>query len=248
MEKNLAAKIDISYFDLRLIAIIAMFIDHLGYIFFPDAIWMRIVGRLAFPIFAFQIAEGFSYTSDFVKYCNRLFVFAFISEIPYNLMINPNMPINPFRQNVLWTLLLGLLAIKAIDEVRKLNISGVSKCLICGIITIAAYFVGVHFNLDYYGAGVLTVIVFYFGRNVEHGKIFEFLGMFYINFTILSAGKTMFFINGQRMYFSIQAFAILALIPIWLYKGNKGYSSKLWHKFCYWFYPAHMMILALIGR
>ena len=62
MEKN---RLDLSAFDLKLLAMAAMLADHIGYLFFPQALWMRCVGRLAFPIFAFQVAEGWCFPIRF---------------------------------------------------------------------------------------------------------------------------------------------------------------------------------------
>ena len=69
MEKN---RLDLSAFDLKLLAMAAMLADHIGYLFFPQALWMRCVGRLAFPIFAFQVAEGWYRTCNRRRYFLRL--------------------------------------------------------------------------------------------------------------------------------------------------------------------------------
>ena len=69
---------------LKLIAILSMLIDHVGKLFFPNILFLQIVGRLAFPIFAFFIAEGFYYTRNKVKYFFTILVFAVIAQIPYN--------------------------------------------------------------------------------------------------------------------------------------------------------------------
>ena len=75
-----------SSFVLKIIACFTMFIDHVGYLIFNgDSSWFNYVGRLAFPIFAFQISEGYIHTHDVKKYLLRLILFAFISQIPFLL-------------------------------------------------------------------------------------------------------------------------------------------------------------------
>ena len=75
-----------SAFVLKIIAIITMFIDHIGYIFSNGKIsYFNYIGRLAFPIFAFQISEGYLHTKNLKKYFLRLFLFALISQIPFML-------------------------------------------------------------------------------------------------------------------------------------------------------------------
>ena len=74
---------------LKLIAMISMVSDHVGDSFFPDQIWMRIIGRMALPIFAFCTAEGFIHTHDRMKYLRRMGIFALISEIPFDLTTPP---------------------------------------------------------------------------------------------------------------------------------------------------------------
>ena len=70
---------------LKWIAVLTMVIDHVGAILFPDQIWMRVIGRVAFPIYAYCLAEGFRYTSDYRRYLGRLALFAILSEIPFDL-------------------------------------------------------------------------------------------------------------------------------------------------------------------
>ena len=73
------SRLDLSALDLKLLAMAAMLVDHMGYLLFPTAMWMRYVGRLAFPIFAFQIAEGWYRTHDREKYTLRLLICAVVS-------------------------------------------------------------------------------------------------------------------------------------------------------------------------
>ena len=75
----------ISAFVLKIIAVITMTIDHSGYLIFGGSSFMNFIGRIAFPIFAFQITEGYTHTHNLKKYFLRLFAFALISQIPFML-------------------------------------------------------------------------------------------------------------------------------------------------------------------
>ena len=92
----------INTFTLKLIAILSMTIDHIGYLLFPKVTLLRIVGRIAFPIFAYLIAEGFVHTGDVKKYLLRLGIFAILSEIPYDLVISGNV-LDLEQQNIFFT-------------------------------------------------------------------------------------------------------------------------------------------------
>lgn len=95
---------------LKVVAIVAMVIDHAGYIFFGNMEILRIIGRIAFPIFAYQIAQGYFYTSNRKKYMFRLWIFALISQIPYTLLFETT------DLNILFTLLLALFVIDRMDK------------------------------------------------------------------------------------------------------------------------------------
>lgn len=71
---------------LKLIAVLAMVVDHLGYLFFPEQEWMRALGRLAMPIFGFAIARGFYYTRDSKSYLLRMALLAIVSQLPFMLL------------------------------------------------------------------------------------------------------------------------------------------------------------------
>lgn len=105
-----------SSFVLKMIAVFSMCFDHFGYLFSAGNFsFYNLIGRLAFPIFAFQISEGYTHTRDLNKYFWRLFLFAVISQIPFNLFeyaFGFDLSLNIF-----FTLLLGLTAIFAYDKI-----------------------------------------------------------------------------------------------------------------------------------
>ena len=101
-------------FVLKIIALISMLSDHLGYIIFGRFSFMNCIGRLAFPIFAFSITEGFNHTKNLKKYLYRLSIFAIVSQIPFMLFMSTFT--SRFSLNILFTLLLGLIAISIYDK------------------------------------------------------------------------------------------------------------------------------------
>ncbi|MBQ2453108.1 MAG: hypothetical protein II497_01520, partial [Lachnospiraceae bacterium] len=102
---------------LKLIAVVSMLIDHTGDVLFPGQLWLRYIGRLAFPIYCFLIVEGFIHTRNVMKYMARLLVFGIVSEIPFDLAFFGEISY-PGYQNVFWTLLLGLMSIYMMSLVK----------------------------------------------------------------------------------------------------------------------------------
>ena len=228
---------------LRVIAVILMLSDHIWATYMSLGNWMTYIGRMAFPIFAFQIAEGFIHTSNFKKYALRLLGFALITEIPFNLFYSSRW-FNPYHQNVLFTLLLGLLAIKVIDEAKK-NKTGkmIARSALWLVLICVASTLGF---VDYGFLGVLTVVMFYVLRDFPFAWAFQLVAMVLINIVFFEGQVFPFEILGKIVEIPSQGFAVFSLIPIWLYGGKKGKSSKVMQYGFYAFYPVHMLILYLI--
>ena len=223
-------------FHLKLIAICTMFIDHMGYTLFPGVLWLRCVGRVAFPIFCFLIAEGCVYTHDRKKYALRLLAFALLSEIPFNLMTGGGVW-NPYDQNVLWTLLLGALVCWLVDW--ALQKRTVWAFLLTGVAMAAAYLLLEIGNTDYGGWGMLLVVMFYAVHRAPSGAPSKM--------TAQAFGLAFFSLAVMGGYISIELWSLVALIPIWLYNGQRGFSNKAVQYGFYAFYPVHILILSLIS-
>ena len=228
---------------LRLVAVLLMISDHVWATTMSFGNWMTYIGRMAFPIFDFQIAEGFIHTKDFKKYALRLLAFGLVSEIPFNLFYSSRW-FNPYHQNVMFTLLLGLLAIRVIDNLKKdISAKNIGKSVLWLLL------IGIGGTLgfvDYGFLGVLTVVMFYLCRGYRFTPILQLIGMILINIVFFEGQVFIFEVFGKTLEIPSQGFAVFALIPIWLYNGKKGKSSKALQYGFYAFYPVHMLILYLI--
>lgn len=238
-------KFNLSASSLKIIAMLAMILDHTCHMLMPQHLWMSGIGRIAFPIFAFLLVEGFYETRDLDKYTFRLFIFALISEIPFNLAFSKKL-FNPLHNNVMWTLLIGLITLKYLHIARKhKNPSDriFSILIILGIsLAISAFS-----NIDYGYKGILMILLFYTFRQPSFkNMLMQALGMIIINYFIM--GKFSYYIDilGLSILVVHQAFALLALPLIWTYQGRKGLKSRYFKWFNYWFYPAHLLILVII--
>ena len=228
---------------LKIIAIILMLLDHLWGTIIPGNQWMTLIGRMAFPIFAFLIVEGFFHTSDLKKYMKRLFIFGLISEIPFNLIYTGSI-IFPFHQNVMFTLLLGLLIINEIDKLKnnkeiKKKIIPILKIFLFLLISIIGF-------VDYGVTGVLTIVVFYLFRGFKLAWIGQLISLILLYIVFFEGQSVILNIFNHEYFLPLQSIGILSLIFIWLYNGEKGKNNKLIKYLFYSFYPVHMLVIYLI--
>lgn len=192
---------------------------------------MRIVGRLAFPIFAFLITEGVNHTTNIKKYLLRLGIFALISEIPFHLLVHGSLPLWEWRtyflseRNVFFTLFLGaamLSGMKLVDE--KAYRIPADILIILGCCLIACLI-----DSDYSAGGILIILTFYCFKNNR-------LALFISQLAIYGL-----------FYGGLQTFAILSLIPIIQYNGQRG-AYRPWMKWAFYaFYPLHLTLLGFIS-
>lgn len=229
-------------FHLKLLAIVTMLIDHIGYVFYWGlgqwSTYFRIVGRLAFPIFCFLLVEGFVHTRSRRNYVLRLALFALISEPFFDLAFHRAW-YWPGSQNVFFTLLIGFLVLWALEYFER-NLIGWLLCLL-------GCLVAQRLHTDYRYIGVLFILVFYLLRN-RRGM--AMLAMCLVDLLAGNRLETALMWIQQThslsclryfpLEFRIQDAAVLAIFPILLYNGEKGRGMK-W--FFYVFYPAHLLLL-----
>lgn len=231
---------------LKLLAMGLMLLDHLWATVVPGNNWMTYAGRLAFPIFAFQAAEGSRRTSSFRNYALRLLIWGFLSEIPFNLMYSGRF-LNPFHQNVIFTLLLGILLYRCAGQswsaltekkIRKflLYLTGIFGCLLGGLIGFP----------DYGLTGVLTTAMFCCFSDRKYVNLFRTVCLFLL-FEVFFKGEILLIpAFGTVLEIGKEALGILAIIPIMLYNGEKGRGGRVMQWLGYAFYPVHMVVLHLI--
>ena len=205
-------------FQLKCIAIVSMALDHTGAVLYPSQIWLRCLGRIAFPIFCFLIMEGFFHTHDVRRYMGRLGVFALISEIPYDLAFR-GVPLEYAHQNVFFTLLIGIGMVVLLERNREWPVKAV--------ILLLAMWLAVLIRSDYNFRGVLLIFVFY----IFHESRW---------LAVTAGGLWNFLYQGV-----IQKYGVLSVLPLALYNGERGRKMKY---FFYIFYPAHLLLLYGISR
>lgn len=227
-------RLSLSGTQLKYIACISMLIDHfaasvltIGLLqsgraaqeVWSPVIWgMRMIGRLAFPIYCFLLVEGFQHTHDFWKYAKRMLLFALVSELPFDWAFYQGIYFG--HQNVYFTLFLGLLAMEALEKFRikeggptVQGILGAAACVvIAGII-----------RCDYDVMGLALILALYLSRR-EH--------------------KTQC-ITGA-VFSAFEPVAPLAFLLVWLYHGERGHCSRAEQWGFYLFYPVHILILGAI--
>lgn len=234
----------INALELKLLAMALMLCDHMWATVLPDIGWISNLGRLAFPIFAFQIVEGFYQTHDRKKYIRRMLVFALISEIPFDLMTS-GVWFYPFHQNVMVTFLIGLLMLSWMERVRGTLWKYLLVSAICAALSIV---LGSIVMADYFQFGLLTVLLFYWTRNWKYGWVIQLAGMIWIHGIYMGSLELTMHLFGQTFVIPQQGLAVLSLIPIWMYNGKQGYHSKPVQYACYAFYPVHMLILYFLRQ
>ncbi|MDR2904216.1 MAG: conjugal transfer protein TraX [Clostridiales bacterium] len=251
-ETGMRPKLSVTSFQLKMIALITMIIDHAGIFFMGyqdvDLMSMRVIGRLSFPIYAFLIAEGCHHTRDMKKYILRLFVFALISqsvfyagqiffETTFVGYYNPFFELSEF--NVFFTLLFGAVSVFAFERLRKYAkdqyffIYAAALLPFCAAMAVAEYF-----GFDYGAIGVLLIFTVYVSKQrlLQIAILFAGILALYFEFMLIPAS-----LAGVQLL--IPYAGMISLVLIYFYNGQRGKRLK-WA--FYIAYPAHFVVLGLL--
>lgn len=219
--------------QLKIIAMVCMALDHIGLLFFPNEEIFRILGRIAFPIFAYMIAEGCRYTKNRAKYLGLIAAMAVAFQVVYFVAMQS------LYQGILVTFSLAIITIYAIDGILKSKKLWTILASVASLAFVAAFvfvlpslLTGTDFDIDYGLWGILLPLAVYYLPN----RLWRTVGMALlllaraIHYTVFPVAL------GLLQWFSLISVALLAL-----YNGERG-KVKMKYVF-YIFYPAHLVIL-----
>ncbi|MFD1176809.1 TraX family protein [Paenibacillus puldeungensis] len=201
---------------MQLIAMLTMAIDHIGLIFFPGEVLWRIIGRLAFPIYAYALVQGYKHTSSYGKYCFRLFLIAVLSQIPYQLAFDTN------GLNVVMTLFVSFLVIRLLDSIHPGIFTALIIAVVCVVMEVLPF--------DYGAYGLLLVLIFkYAGPKMMPG-MHLLLNLAYLLaygwvLQLVSLVPTLVIAYGPKLWRRLESWRM----PRWIWRV---------------FYPAHLAVLA----
>lgn len=247
---------------LKLVAVFTMLLDHaasgileyyLQYVPLNNDVWellyrinsdLRVIGRIAFPLFCFLMIHGFIHTHSRLKYAGNLLLFALLSELPFDFLFYDG--IDFAHQNVFWTLLIGLLMVWALEAVNQTNIKMILKCAASLPVIAAGIKMSMVLNTDYAWTGVLLILGLYLFREKKGlqctipfvvffiARVFRNVELGYYSFGIQVIRETF------KLYWSIVISAFMIL------RCNEKRYIRKGKYFFYAFYPVHISILYLI--
>lgn len=209
-----------------------MIIDHIGGVFFPEIIWFRVIGRIAFPIFAFFIAEGYYHTRNKGRYVISLVICMIVSWVPFVCLFDRRW----YSANALGVFLIGILGMFLIDWWREPK--SIAKHILASVSIV--FYIVLAFILDIFVImpegllGLMVVLSFYYFRK-SRVVMCIISGMLLLLLAIMD-----FYVSGNWSQF----FALFAILLIAFYNGKKG---KLNLKYLFYIgYPAHLIIFLII--
>lgn len=215
-------------FSLRLLALACMLADHAALALFPGAAALRCIGRLSFPLYCFLLVQGYLHTRDLRAYARRLLLAAFLTEIPFDLLIFGCI-VSPMEQNALFALLLALLALVAGDALDSLR-ALVIQALLC----VCAMAAGVSY-------GWLGIALCLCMRHAGKSRAKLAAG---VSCTLLVYSLSLLLSGVLRSWVLISLCVLLSIIPMLAYNGQRGPRSRALTLLFYAAYPLHLLLLA----
>ena len=240
---------------LKIIAMITMFIDHIGagileYLMWSDALSpetqsalldidqvLRLIGRIAFPLFCFLLVQGFIHTRSRLKYAGNLLLFALLSEFPFDFMLSGTLDFSSL--NVLFTLFIGLLTLWGIEKAKS-NIFLTIPVILAGMA--AATFL----RTDYSWMGILLIVSLYLFRENSLLQCSISLILFFAASVVRNVG--LYESIGQAILSQLSSKYTLVLSFWMIYRCNGKRYIKKGKYFFYLFYPAHLLFLGVLLR
>ena len=235
---------------IKIIAIIAMTIDHIAWMLFPGypseiiPIILHTIGRITCPIMCYFIAEGYHYTKNIDKYTGRLFIFAFVSHFAYIFFSENFVDYRSFipfyygeilnQTSVMWSLAWGLVMLRVVNS-KKIN-RDITKTLLVILICI------ISFPSDW--SCVASLCILAFGTNRDNFKTQMLWMIFYV--AIYSA---VYFFSIDKIYGILQMSVVLSIPVLFMYNGKRGKNqtaNKIMKWSFYIYYPLHLFIIGLI--
>lgn len=214
---------------LKMIALVAMTIDHIGFILFPECQWMRIVGRIAYPVFAYMIAEGCQYTRNRRRYFLQIFIMGMGMQIVLWIFTSS------LYQSVFIAFSMSILLIYAIDKVREKGkildwgcLLLVAGCVVFLYLGLPRILQGTDYYIDYGIIGLTIPVLCYFVKKRILKIVALAIGLLGLSF----------------YYGGIQWFCLLAVPLIGIYNNKRGFAGLKY--LFYLYYPAHLCILYAI--
>lgn len=226
MNMTLKPEFGLSGSALKVIAMISMVIDHVAlYLMEHGTVLygtMRCIGRIAFPVFAFLIAEGFIHTKSRYRYFFTLLGFAVISEIPWYMLNGAD-----GTHNVMFTLALGVATLMVLENLLQ-------RSLIQGFLwTLGMAGLASWLGVDYEWRGILVIVIFYLFK--EYGDSFPY-----------SRGMQFFCTFVFMMHYGVIG-AVMSCMIIYLYDGTRGFVQGSIAKYGFYaFYPVHFILFIQI--
>ncbi len=251
---------------LKIIALVTMFVDHTGVLLFPSAIYLRFIGRIAFPIFAYLITIGYKNTSDRRKYKLRLLLFGLIAQIPY-IFLNYNIEPNPWHFNVI---LFFLYSTFILDTIERFKSNPKRWPILIVIILLIILPQVLEYNIESFGFsygtyGILIILIFYLFDRKWMTVFYLYIILSFI-FPYIYGVQTLAAYHNQSFWemltnfrevwdfisrgfpqltgYFFQMRSLIALPFIFLQDFYRGPRLNKW--VAYIFYPAHITILLLI--